>query len=64
MRILNRENQLPIHSTKASYGFICPSCSAEYVGEGKAGFKISCPNCKVYWRVDTGGKPKAVTLLL
>lgn len=58
MRILNRENQLPIHSK--NYGFICPSCTAEYVGEGQAGFIITCPNCGEQWRVDTSGKPKIV----
>ena len=56
MRIFHRENQLPLQGK--GYDLICPSCGAEYVNEGQAGFKVTCPNCATSWRVDTNGRPK------
>lgn len=56
MKILNRENQLPLRGR--GYEIICPQCKADYVNEGVTGYNVRCPECGYSWRVDDRGQPK------
>ncbi len=58
MKILNRENQLPLHG--GGYEIICPLCRADYANEGAVGkYNVKCPDCGYEWRVDDKGRPSA-----
>ncbi len=61
MKLLNRENQLPLRGR--GYEIICPQCKADYINEGKVGkYNIRCPTCGFLWRVDDRGCPKVVAI--
>lgn len=63
MKLLNRENQLPLRGP--GYEIICPQCKADYVNEGiTSNHNIRCPECGYIWRVDDRGQPKTQPIRL
>ncbi len=59
MKLLNRENQLPLRGK--GYEIICPQCQADYANEGKVGrYNVRCPSCGFVWRIDDRGCPKTL----